>query len=83
MHTSLGRKDHNQCSSSGEDVRGGGGDLHGVLGSLPHLLHRLLPLPSYSSQGMDLKCLPGGEALNKYFGDGIRPLSTFSLSSSG
>ena len=45
----------------GEDVRGGGGDLHGVLGALPHLLHPLLSLPSYHPQGVDLKCLPGGE----------------------
>ena len=81
MHISLGRKDHNYCSSPGEDVRSGGGDLHGVLGSLPHLLHPLLPLPPYHSQGVDLKCLPGGEALNKYFGSKIGPIGPFSLSS--
>ena len=45
---------------SGEDVRGGGGDLHGVLGALPHLLHPLLPLSSDHPQGVDLQCLPGG-----------------------
>ena len=75
----------------GEDVRGGGGDLHGVLdplphyndnnndkndynnnnykilgvlGSLPHLLHPLLPLSSDRSQGVDLQCLPGGDAFH-------------------
>ena len=47
----------------GEDVWGGGGDLHGVLGALPHLLHPLLSLPSYHPQGVDLKCLPGGELI--------------------
>ena len=30
-----------------EDVGAGGGDLHGVLGPLPHLLHPLLPLPCH------------------------------------
>ena len=54
---------HPHVSSSGEDVWGGGGDLHGVLGALPHLLHPLLPLPPYNSQGVDLKCLPGGRVI--------------------
>ena len=47
----------------GEDVWGGGGDLHGVLGALPHLLHPLLSLPAYHPQGVDLKCIPGGELI--------------------
>ena len=54
---------HPHVSSPGEDVRGGGGDLHGVLGSLPHLLHPLLSLSSHHSQGVDLKCLPGGAVI--------------------
>ena len=45
----------------GEDVRCGGGYLHGVLGSLPHLLHTLLPLSQYNAQGVDLQCLSSGE----------------------
>ena len=44
-----------------EDVGAGGGDLHGVLGPLPHLLHTLLPLPQYNAQGVDLQCLSSGE----------------------
>ena len=58
----------------GEDVRGGGGDLHGVLGALPHLLHPLLSLPSYHPQGVDLKCLPGGAVLIRYLGSRIGPI---------
>ena len=49
--------------SSGEDVRGGGGNLHGVLGAVPHLLHPLLPLSSDRPQGVDLQCLPGGAVI--------------------
>ena len=51
----------------GEDVWCGGGYLHGVLGPLPHLLHPLLPLPANHSQGMDLQCLPGGDAFHTLF----------------
>ena len=49
--------------SSGEDVRGGGGNLHGVLGAVPHLLHPLLPLSSDRPQGVDLQCLLGGAVI--------------------
>ena len=51
---------------SGEDVRGGGGNLHGVLGALPHLLHPLLPLSSDRPQRVDLQCLSGGKSVIEY-----------------
>ena len=47
-----------------EDVFLSRDNLHGLLGSLPYLLHPLLPLPANHSQGVDLQCLPGGDAFH-------------------
>ena len=52
-------------SSPGEDVWSGGGNLHGVLGPLPHLLYPFLPLSSNHAEGVDLKCLPSGALILK------------------
>ena len=52
-------------SSPGEDVWSGGGNLHGVLGPLPHLLYPFLPLSSNHEEGVDLKCLPSGALILK------------------
>ena len=53
------------CVAACEDVRGGGLDLHGVLGPLPHLLYPFLPLSSNHAEGVDLKCLPSGALILK------------------
>ena len=43
----------------GEDVRGGGDYLHGLLGALPHLLHLLLPQPGHCQDTLHLPHLLG------------------------
>ena len=43
----------------GEDVRGGGDHLHGLLGALPHLLHLLLPQPGHCQDTLHLPHLLG------------------------